>query len=209
VNVQQHFPESAILKENWRTIRDELESILAHHRKEVPRFHEIDRVQQMISGGDEIPWRVFILKGYGLWLEENCALAPKTTELLQGIPRVTSAMFSILEPHKNIPAHRGFYKGVYRYHLALKVPASGEVFLAVDGQRHHWKEGEDVLFDDSYRHWVKNESDELRVVLFIDVLRDKDLPRWLSRLNRWIFAQRVRSHRLKTALGKAVVNKAA
>jgi len=34
-----------------------------------------------------------------------------------------TAFFSILAPGKHLPAHRGPYKGVMRYHLGLLIPS--------------------------------------------------------------------------------------
>jgi len=41
----------------------------------------------------------------------------------------------------------------------------------VNGQDYVWKEGEAVLFDDSWPHEVINNSNELRAVLIVDVRR--------------------------------------
>ena len=48
----------------------------------------------------------------------------------------------------------------------------------------HWREGELVLFDDTYRHEVWNETEGVRVVLLIDVHRP--LPPRLNALNNTI-----------------------
>lgn len=41
----------------------------------------------------------------------------------------------------------------------------------VDGQVYAWRDGEDVMFDETYVHWVKNETEQTRVILFCDVER--------------------------------------
>ena len=79
--------------------------------------------------------------------------------------------FSILAPGKHIPPHKGPYKGIIRYQLALKVPKSGECKLLVDNTPYFWKEGEGVLFDDTYTHEVVNNSTEHRIALLLDVKR--------------------------------------
>jgi beta-hydroxylase len=92
-------------------------------------------------------------------------------------------MFSILTPGSRISAHRGVYNGVLRYHLALMVPSRPErCAIRIDGQTRHWEEGKSLIFDDTREHEVWNDSDEGRVVLFVDFLRD--LPPPLSWLNR-------------------------
>ena len=72
--------------------------------------------------------------------------------------------------------------------------------------RYSWCEGEDILFDDSYRHAVWNNTNETRVVLFADVLR-KDLPPWLLYLNEKVYNIRANSRRLKKALVRSTVKK--
>ena len=114
-------------------------------------------------------------------------------------------MFSILEPGKHIPRHIGFFKGVLRYHLALEVPDEGECYILVGGEKYSWKEGEDVLFDDTYLHEVWNKSSKQRVVLFCDVLRDEDLPNWIRPVNQWMFNLISNSDRIKKAAKKAEI----
>lgn len=56
--------------------------------------------------------------------------------------------------------------------------------------QYHWKYGEAVLFDDTYLHEAVNDSDETRVVLFIDVARN--MPWYLHYWNKfsiWIAFQ--------------------
>jgi aspartyl/asparaginyl beta-hydroxylase (cupin superfamily) len=196
------MPKHHLLKDNWETIRQELQVVLAHHMQDIPRFHEIDNIQRFISAKDEVPWRIFMLKAYDNWVAENTQLTPRTTELLRQIPEIKSAMFSILEPGKHIPYHRGFYKGVYRYHLGLIVPKEGECLIINGGQKYYWEEGEDVLFDDTYRHAVWNNTEETRVVLFCDVLRT-DLPPWLQRMNNAVYQIRQNSQRLKKGVKRS------
>ncbi len=76
-----------------------------------------------------------------------------------------------MEPRKLLPSHYGPFKGILRYHLGLKIP-KGECFISVDNEIYEWKEGEGILFDETYKHFVKNETDFKRIILFIDVKRD-------------------------------------
>jgi beta-hydroxylase len=80
-------------------------------------------------------------------------------------------MFSILEPGKFIPPHKGPYKGSLCYHLGLQIPKSGDCYIQVEDIKYYWKEGEDIIFDDTYKHCVYNNSNETRIVLFCDVDR--------------------------------------
>lgn len=88
-----------------------------------------------------------------------------------------TALFSILLPHKHIPEHRGYYKGVIRYHLGLIVPQSQEKCrIRVGNEVRHWEEGKSLIFDDTFQHEVWNKTDEIRVVLFLDFIRPMVFP---------------------------------
>ncbi|MFJ7243779.1 aspartyl/asparaginyl beta-hydroxylase domain-containing protein [Kitasatospora sp. NPDC098652] len=173
-----HFPWARLLEENWRTIRQELDEVLIF-QDDLPAFHEISPDVADIS--DE-RWRTFFFCSYGHRSDANRARCPGTAALLDQIPGLTTAMFSILAPGKRIPAHRGPWTGVLRYHLGLRVPEPALCGITVGGQTAHWREGESLLFDDSYEHSAWNDSDGTRVVLFLDVPRPCRFPgAWINR----------------------------
>jgi aspartyl/asparaginyl beta-hydroxylase (cupin superfamily) len=157
------------LEAEWRTIRAELDGVLAY-RDDLPNFQDISIDQASIT--DDDGWKTYFFFAYGFRSAANCARCPRTAALLEAIPGLTTAFFSILAPTKEIPAHRGPWRGVLRYHLALKVPepaaASG---ITVGGETAHWVEGRSLLFDDGYEHRAWNGTDGVRVVLFADVIR--------------------------------------
>jgi hypothetical protein len=117
-------------------------------------------------------WTTYNLILFGQDVPGNASACPVTVELLRRVPRMQSALFSIIAPGAYIPPHKDPAKGVIRYHLALRVPADRErCFISVDGVRYHWQEGRSVVFDDVFEHWVRNDTDEERVILFVDILR--------------------------------------
>lgn len=206
LSLESHFPQHKLFKENWQVIKKELLEILKDE-KNVPKFHEVDSIQRFISAKDNVPWRTFIIKAYGKWSEANIAKVPETKKLLEQTPQITTAMFSILDGGKHIPPHMGFFKGVLRYHLGLIIPTDAPCHITVGGEQYSWKEGEDVLFDDTYIHEVWNKSSNKRVVFFCDVYREKDLPSWVQFFNRKLFDLLSKSKRLSKALKKAEVTK--
>lgn len=160
------FPHIKPLEDNWRVIRAELDSIL-EHRDAVPLFHELSSDQKRVSKGDM--WRTFVMYGFGNRSEKNCARAPETARLLAQVPHLQTAWFSILTPRSDIPPHRGVTKGILRCHLGLIVPKDREnCTIRVDDQVMQWQEGEAFVFDDTYEHEVRNDTDEGRVVLLFD-----------------------------------------
>ncbi len=155
-------------------VQAELEDVL-NHRDSLPNFQDISVDQASISSDDG--WKTFFFLGYGFRSEANCRRCPRTAALLDSIPGLVTGFFSILSPGKHIPPHRGPWRGVLRYHLALEVPepasASG---IRVGGEEAHWRVGKSLLFDDGYSHEAWNGTDGVRVVLFCDVLRPLRAP---------------------------------
>ncbi|MHA0289046.1 aspartyl/asparaginyl beta-hydroxylase domain-containing protein [Mycobacterium sp. C3-094] len=174
------FPWIAKVEAHADEIRAELDSLL-ENVDNLPNFQDIQEEQIKLTQDDL--WKVFLLYGYGVRAEENCRRCPRTAEIVESIPGMTTAMFSVLRPHKHIPPHVGPWKGVLRYHLALRTPADeSSARIRVGSSTRHWRNGRSMLFDDTFEHEVWNDSDETRVVLFVDVIRD--LPWYLTLPNR-------------------------
>lgn len=176
------FPWAQELEENWRDIREELDVVL-QHREDLPNFQDISPDQKHLAKEDK--WKTFFFFAYGLEVPANAARCPRTAALLRKVPGAKTAFFSILSPHMHIPAHCGPYKGVVRCHLGLIVPKpEAQCRIRVADTIAHWEEGKIMFFDDTYEHEVWNETDGVRVVLFMDVLRPVRFP--MSLINRFI-----------------------
>src|SRR5471030_2160396 len=193
----REYPELAVLAQIHSVIRAECEELIASALR-IPGMEELT---SYTSGGiHQIAWKSFMFKS-GTFIEENCALAPNTAALLRGIPGVYTAFFSVLEPHQHIKAHWGYWKGFVRYHLGVMIPgnnadkkcwirinpdaqaAGGDKSQIEQGEKYFWHNGQAMLFDDTFLHEAANESDQVRVVLFLDVARKMPWPlRILNRL---------------------------
>lgn len=178
----------SLLEANWRTLRAELGEVLREPRQ-LANFQDISPDQVNITQDDR--WKTFFLYGYGYRMDRNCARCPETTRLVESIPGMYTAFFSVLAPGKHIPLHRGPYKGFLRCHLALIVPEPRQqCWIEVGGQQALWEEGKCLVFDDTYKHQVYNNTGGTRVVLFLDILRPLRFPGSLLnhvilRLIRW------------------------
>jgi beta-hydroxylase len=168
------FPWVRRLEESCGLIQAELEQVLKNPDS-IPCFQDISPDQEAITRDRR--WKTFIFHIYGKRLRANCERCPQTARLLQTIPGMRTAFFSILMPNKEIPFHRGPYNGVLRYHLALKVPTpESSCGIVVGEEQAHWTEGRSLIFDDSHIHRAWNRSDQIRVVLFVDFCRPLRFP---------------------------------
>jgi beta-hydroxylase len=168
------FPWVVGIESNWRTIRGELDRVLTR-RDELPNVQDISLDAKSITcdGG----WKIFLLVAYGINSEANIALCPETWRIVQQIPGLKTAMFSIFEPGKRLPPHRGPYNGVLRLHLGLLVPEhDGNLGIRIGSENRTWEEGRVLIFDDAYEHEAWNETTEPRVVLFVDFEKPLRFP---------------------------------
>jgi hypothetical protein len=192
--VREVIPEFAELEDSFDLVLKEMNGVMSD-RAQIPLMHETyDHIFMYKTGGGPIAkafatlvygpdteifdnigspdWQTFNLILFGRDVPGNAARCPQTVKLLRRVPGMQSALFSIIAPGAYIPPHSDPAKGVIRYHLALQVPRDRErCFINVDGQNYHWAEGKSVLFDDVFDHWVLNDTDEYRVILFVDILR--------------------------------------
>lgn len=171
---KETFPWVKNIEDNWEKIRKELDEVM-ERREDLPSFHEIMPEVETITTDNN--WKTFFLAGYGLESDENAKRCPETVRLLKQIPGMKTAFFSILSPNKHIPAHKGPFNGVLRYHLGLKVPEPKEKCrIRIDKEITHWDEGDSIIFDDTFNHEVWNDTSGYRAVLFVDFVRPVKFP---------------------------------
>lgn len=195
---ENDYPELKELERHHALIRRECAAILV----EKDRFTDIEALGGSYTAGGihAIRWKSFMLKS-GSFVSENCARVPRTAAFLKGIPGLYTAFFSILDPHQYITPHYGYWKGFLRYHLGVIIPrdnadrscwlrvnadpadnATRDKSLVERGDKYFWREGEGVMFDDTFVHDAANDSDQIRVILWLDVRRR--MPPKLEVLNR-------------------------
>lgn len=112
-------------------------------------------------------WKTFHFHHGKKRIEKNCALCPKTTELIEQIPGywIRHAVFSLLEPGAHAKPHRDGGSYSLNCHLGLLIPEKCNI--RVGSEIRSWQEGKCILFDTSFEHEVWNHSNERRVVLQI------------------------------------------
>jgi beta-hydroxylase len=175
----RQFPWVEGIECEWAAIRKELDAVMTF-RDQMPSFQDILKEVGAIQSDDQ--WKTFFLAGIGMDCEENRKRCPQTVRLLGTIPGLTTAFFSILSPRKHIPAHRGAWNGILRFHLGLMVPEPRErVRIRIGNDFYSWREGEGLIFDDTFNHEVWNDTNGYRVVLFVDFARPLYQPfHWLN-----------------------------
>jgi hypothetical protein len=133
-----------------------------------------------IVDGFKRGWRLLNIKA-GETYSPDAVHFPHLVSLLKKTPEIKSCVISVIEPGIRIPIHVGYYKGIMRYMIPTHVPTERDkVFLCVNGKKYHWTEGEGVLWDDTFAHKVYNNSNEIRVVVYMDVVRPLPLGNTLN-----------------------------
>jgi beta-hydroxylase len=175
-------PELTLLRDNWRVIRDEALALFAQGQiKAADKYNDWGFNSFFRTG-----WKRFYLKWYEQALPSAVANCPKTVALLNAIPTVKGAMFANLPSGGRLVQHRDPYAGSLRYHLGLLVPKTpGECRIFIDGEPYSWREGEDLLFDETYLHYAENTTSDDRIILFCDVERPLH-TRAMIAVNRWV-----------------------
>ncbi|WP_052380210.1 MULTISPECIES: aspartyl/asparaginyl beta-hydroxylase domain-containing protein [unclassified Pseudoalteromonas] len=96
---------------------------------------------------------------------------PKTVELLNQIPSVNGAMFTLLLTKSKLTRHLDPVACSFRYYLGLNTPNNECCFINVDGTKQSWKDGEAFIYYDTCLHYVENNSQDIRLILMCDIER--------------------------------------
>ncbi|HEN3647993.1 TPA: lipid A hydroxylase LpxO, partial [Yersinia enterocolitica] len=178
---QDLFPELGVLRDNWLKIREEGKALMeAQQIKASDKYNDAGFNSFFKTG-----WKRFYLKWYEDSHPSAMTLCPHTTTLLKGLPSVKAAMFAELPDDSRLPRHRDPYAGSLRYHLGLITPNDDRCFIDVDGTTYSWRDGEGVLFDETYIHYAENQSGQDRLILFCDIERPMRY-RWAQWVNHWL-----------------------
>lgn len=177
---REEFKELDLLKDNWQIIKEEGERLFDEGYIRAA----IDNNEAGFGSFFKRGWKRFYLTWYHGPLRSAEALCPKTLELIKQIPSVKGAMFTRLPPRSHLNAHRDPFAGSLRYHLGLATPNSDQCVIYVDGEPQAWRDGEDFMFDETYIHWVINDTDESRLIFFCDI--ERPLPQPLKAINRGV-----------------------
>ena len=219
-NYQKDYPQFKVLEDNYETILKECTKLL-EFKDQITNLEELGG-KKTKGGIHAVKWKSFMLKSGG-YIDKNCELCPDTTRLLKQVPRIKQAFFSILDPHQHIQTHKGYYYGFMRYHLGIIIPnnnMNNECWIRINedkkdndnydkssiikGEKYFWRNGKGIIFNDNYLHEAYNESDEVRVVLFIDVVRK--FPWWFDWFNHLLLTLAFKTKPVRKIAKNAEIN---
>lgn len=170
------FPELVGLEAQTAAIGDEFARLIAAEAAEiVPYIQYSDQVplRQWQALNHSRDWSAIHLVQNGRRIEANARHCPSTMAAIEDLPqpRIDGAspnvMFSLLAPRTRIPAHSGVANTRLVCHLPLIVPP-GCGFRVGESVR-EWRSREAFVFDDTIEHEAWNDSDQLRVILILDL----------------------------------------
>lgn len=169
-------PWAERLRGAFPQIRAEAQRVIAEDRA-LPSFVDVPQGRTMgdyVGGAGDVPaWEALFFYRLGRRYDENHARCPHTSALLESIDlcridaQAPEILFSVLRPGSHIKAHYGVSNIRLVMHLPLIVPPDCALNLVGNGE-HTWREGELVMFDDTYLHEAWNRSERTRVVLLMD-----------------------------------------
>lgn len=178
---KEHFPELKIIEDNWEVIRDEALALYQGGK---------------ITAKDDLPassfykdnrWTSFYLKLYDHRIPSAHQLAPKTMALLEQVPYLNLALFAVLMPGKTLNQHHDPFAYTLRYSLGLSTPNSEHCGLQIDDFQYAWRDGDSIIFDETYLHSAYNDTEVPRIILMTDI--DRPLKLKFVQKAYWYFGR--------------------
>ena len=182
------FPQLQVLKDHWQEIRAEAVALFGDGKIKPSAQYNDAGFNSFFKTG----WGRFYLKWYDEPQPSALEFCPYTTQLVKDIPGVKAVMFASLPPGARLPRHRDPYSGSLRFHMGLITPNDPACYIDVDGERYHWRDGEAVMFDETFIHYAENTTEQNRIILFADIERPLKY-RWAQAVNRFFGALLLRS----------------
>lgn len=204
-----YFPNYILFENNFKKIKKELFVLLrkTNKGKEIDfTKNSFDKKENAYIGKDvdvknNRGWRIFHIKLVDHYNKEAIKIFPTIHNILQKCPEIINCSVSILDGKTFIPIHNGYYKGMIRFMFPLIIPKDRQnVFLCNNYQKYIWKEGEGVLWDDTYPHKVYNYTEEIRVVLYMDIVRPLDGN--MDKINKYLIKQISNSKMIRDEIEK-------
>ncbi len=170
------FPWLADIEANIPDMQEELAGVIAQTQEFTPYVQgQPNRPRPNNPLLDDPSWGAYYFWKDGEEVRENTDRCPKTKAALESAPipliheRSPMALYSVLEPGTHIAPHYGMLNTRLICHIPLILPE--DCALRVGGETRPWKDGEALIFDDSFEHEAWNRSDQRRVILLFEIWR--------------------------------------
>jgi len=132
------------------------------------------RMTDFVDGVGPAPaWEALFFWRHGRRYDCTHQRCPATSRVLESIElchvddEAPEICFSVLKPGTTILPHHGVTNTRSVMHLPLLVPPDCALNVIGCGE-HHWREGELMLFDDTFQHEAWNRSTATRIILLMD-----------------------------------------
>lgn len=175
---REDFPWIDTLEAAYPVILEELNQVLNQAEGSFQPYIQLDPGSPGAAGWGDLnrstDWSAFHLFRHGRTVSANTARCPRTMAVLEQLPlmriprHAPEVLFSVLRPHRRIPPHFGSINGRLIVHMPLIVPPNCGALCAA-GEARVWEPGRCLIFDDSFLHEAWNDSDQLRVVMLLDI----------------------------------------
>lgn len=179
------FRFCALLEANFPRIKAELMALKA----EPAAFGKVGgravHDSSLVTAGE---WREFALFGNQRKFIENCQRCPVTTWCMEQVPEAIElamagggeTLFSVLKPGTHLRPHCGSTNARLTCHLGMVIPDG--CWIRCGKEKRVWKEGECLVFDDSWEHEVLHQGSADRIVLLINFWHP-GLPKYQRRID--------------------------
>jgi hypothetical protein len=178
---RNEFPWLAEIEQAVPEMQAELRAVLADGQDFAPYVEaNSDRPRASNPLINDPKWGAFYFWRNGEIVAENAARCPATMQALHHAPmplidqRSPIALWSLLKPGTHIQPHHGLLNTRLICHIPLIVPQ--DCAIRVGNETRSWREGEALIFDDSFEHEAWNKSDETRVILLFEIWRPEISP---------------------------------
>mmetsp|Transcript_54181 Transcript_54181/g.100095 ORF Transcript_54181/g.100095 Transcript_54181/m.100095 type:complete len:408 (-) Transcript_54181:28-1251(-) len=162
------IPLALWLEEMYPVFLEDLDSIIKNNAFDALYFK--GHVSMTQFSGRRESWAPLNLIHNGVLSPHACEVANRTCELLAGRPEIANctakdvgAAFARLQPGMGIKPHLWTAPPRLGVHLGLRSQIGAS--MLVGNQQVEWKDGEAIVFDDTYIHSVKHRGKEDRYLL--------------------------------------------
>jgi aspartate beta-hydroxylase len=167
-------PWAPSLRRAYSAIREEAINLLRESDgfEDFVRLRKGDRMEKYLGGGRP-SWEAYFFYRHGKRFDAHHERCPLTSAALESIELCDIAnhapeiCFSLLAPGTHILPHYGVTNARVVMHVPLVVPP-GCALNVIGAGEHVWREGELMMFDDTFQHEAWNRSTRPRLILLMD-----------------------------------------